>query len=84
MEEKTYVDDIDRSIYDIKNDEKDVYRIQEGLAPEIVTFSYISDIFRSIHKDKFRTILQIPERCFQRFSSQVDGDSLIVLCLNHE
>ena len=46
--------------------------------------SYISDIFRSIHKDKFRTILQIPERCFQRFSSQVDGDSLIVLCLNHE
>ncbi len=37
MEEKTYVDDIDRSIYDIKNDEKDVYRIQEGLAPEIVT-----------------------------------------------
>lgn len=31
MEEKTYVDDIDRSIYDIKNDEKDVYRIQEGL-----------------------------------------------------
>ena len=27
MEEKTYVDDIDRSIYDIKNDEKDVYRI---------------------------------------------------------
>ena len=37
MEEKTYVDDIDRSIYDIKNDEKDVYRIQEGLTPEIVT-----------------------------------------------
>ena len=25
MEEKTYVDDIDRSIYDIKNDEKDSY-----------------------------------------------------------
>ena len=38
MEEKTYVDDIDRSIYDIKNDEKDVYRIQEGLTPEKGSF----------------------------------------------
>ena len=36
MEEKTYVDDIDRSVYDIKNEEKDVYRVKEGLTPEIV------------------------------------------------
>ena len=36
MEEKTYVDDIDRSVYDIKNDEKDSFRLQEGLTPEIV------------------------------------------------
>lgn len=36
MEEKTFVDDIDRSIYDIKNEEKDVYRLQEGLTPAIV------------------------------------------------
>lgn len=28
--EKTYVEDIDRSVYDIKNDEKDAYRLQEG------------------------------------------------------
>ena len=36
MKEKTYVADIERSIYDFKNDEKDVYRIQSGLTPDIV------------------------------------------------
>ena len=36
MKEKTVVADIERSIYDFKNDEKDVYRIQSGLTPEIV------------------------------------------------
>lgn len=36
MKEKTYVDDIDRSIYDIKNRENDAYRVQEGLTPAIV------------------------------------------------
>ncbi len=35
-EERTYVEDIDRSIYDKKNDEKDAYRIEEGLTEEIV------------------------------------------------
>ena len=29
MKEKTYVDDVDRSIYDIRNDEKDAYRVQD-------------------------------------------------------
>ena len=28
MEEKTYVDDIDRSLYDFRNEDKDAYRIQ--------------------------------------------------------
>ena len=36
MEEKTYVNDIDRSIYDIRNEETDAYRIEEGLKPAIV------------------------------------------------
>lgn len=36
MEEKTYVKDIERSIYDIKNEEKDALRLKEGLTPEIV------------------------------------------------
>ena len=36
MEDKTYVDDIDRSIYDMKNDETDVYKLKEGLTPAIV------------------------------------------------
>ena len=36
MEEKTQINDIDRSIYDIKDEEKDAYRIQAGLTPEIV------------------------------------------------
>lgn len=30
MEEKTYVDDIDRSLYDFRNEDKDAYRIREG------------------------------------------------------
>ena len=36
MSEKTYVEEIDRSVYDIKNEEKDVYRVKEGLTPAIV------------------------------------------------
>ena len=36
MEERTFVDDIDRSIYDIRNEEKDAYRIETGLSPAIV------------------------------------------------
>ena len=36
MSEKTYVEDIDRSVSDIKNEEKDVYRVKEGLTPAIV------------------------------------------------
>ena len=36
MEEKSYVEDIDRSIYDIRDDEKDAYKLKEGLTPEIV------------------------------------------------
>lgn len=36
MKKKTYVEDIDRSIYDMKNDEKDAYKVKEGLTPEIV------------------------------------------------
>ena len=36
-EEKTYVEDIDRSMYDFRNEEgEDTYRIDEGLTPEIV------------------------------------------------
>ena len=35
-EDKTYVEDIDRSVYDIRDDETDFYRIKEGLTPEIV------------------------------------------------
>ena len=34
--EKTQVSDIDRNIYDIKDEEKDVYRIEEGLTKQIV------------------------------------------------
>ncbi len=36
MKEKTQVSDIDRNIYDIKDDEKDAYRIEEGLTKDIV------------------------------------------------
>ena len=36
MDEKTYVVDIDRSVYDIRDDEKDAYKLQAGLTPAIV------------------------------------------------
>ena len=36
MKEKTYVKDIDRSMYDFRKEEKDAYRVNEGLTPEIV------------------------------------------------
>lgn len=36
MKEKTYVDDIDRSVYDIKGKENDAYKVKAGLTPEIV------------------------------------------------
>ena len=31
MREKSQVEDIDRSIYDIRDEEKDAYRMKEGL-----------------------------------------------------
>lgn len=36
MKEKTYIEDVDRSIYDIRNDETGAYRLQEGLSQKIV------------------------------------------------
>ncbi|MBS7007416.1 Fe-S cluster assembly protein SufB [Anaerostipes sp.] len=36
MKERTYVDDVDRSIYDIKNEGKDAYKVKEGLTAGIV------------------------------------------------
>ena len=36
MDEKTYVADIDRSVYDIRDDERDAYKLQAGLTPAIV------------------------------------------------
>lgn len=36
MREKSQVEDIDRSIYDIRDEEKDAYRMKEGLTPQIV------------------------------------------------
>ena len=36
MEEKTYVEDIDRSLYDFRNEDEDAYKLEEGLTKEIV------------------------------------------------
>ena len=35
-EEKTYVEDVDRSIYDFKDDENDAFKLSAGLTPAIV------------------------------------------------
>ena len=34
MREKSQVEDIDRSIYDIRDEEKDAYRMKEGLVQQ--------------------------------------------------
>ena len=34
--EKTYVEEVDRSLYDFRNVDEDVYKVAEGLTPEIV------------------------------------------------
>lgn len=36
MKEKTYVKDVDRSVYDRKNEDKDSYRIREGLDASVI------------------------------------------------
>ncbi len=36
MKERTQVEDIDRNMYDFKKDEKDYYKVDKGLTPEIV------------------------------------------------
>ena len=41
--EKTYVEDIDRSLYDFRNEDKDAYKLDEGLT---------ADIVRQISKEK--------------------------------
>ena len=36
MKEKTYIEDVNRSIYDIRNDERDMYKVNQGLTADIV------------------------------------------------
>ena len=43
MKEKTYVEDIDRSMYEIHSDSKDYFRIEGGLN---------EDVIRQISKEK--------------------------------
>ena len=43
MKEKSQVADIDRSVYDIRDKEDDAYRMQEGLTPEIIGLTGITD-----------------------------------------
>ena len=48
MEEKSYVEDIDRSIYDIRDDEKDAYKLKEGLTPD--SFISVQRSFPSLER----------------------------------
>ena len=36
IEEKTVIEDVDRSFYDFRFEEKDAWKVQSGLTPEIV------------------------------------------------
>mgnify|MGYP000168396903 FL=1 len=36
MKEKSQIEDIDRSVYDIRDEERDAYRMESGLTPEII------------------------------------------------
>ena len=67
MKEKTQVEDIDRSIYDIKDKENDAYRMEDGLTPEIIEklsrrratlsgcASFVSSPLKRITKCRFPT-----------------------------
>ena len=35
-EEKTYVEDIDRSLYDFRYEDKDAWKVSEGLSADII------------------------------------------------
>ena len=37
MKEKTYVEDINRSMYDFRNEDTDNFKIAAGLTPELVS-----------------------------------------------
>ena len=52
MKEKSYVEDIDRSVYDFKDDEKDAYKIKAGLTPEIVEQLDTGDCRKIIKRKK--------------------------------
>ena len=54
MREKSYVEDIDRSIYDFKDDEKDAYKVKAGLTPEmqravLQVHDALSDLKHQLH-----------------------------------
>lgn len=36
MKEKTYIEDVGRSVYDMRNEEKDMYKVSQGLTADIV------------------------------------------------
>ena len=79
MEEKTYVDDIDRSVYDIKDEEHDAFRIEEGLTPEIV-----DQISREKHDPEWmREFRQQSLKIYQELKVPDWGPSIKGLDMDH-
>ena len=68
MKEKSQVADIDRSVYDIRDKEEDAYRMQEGLTPEIIGLTGITD-------DMLKAAPQLKE-ALAEFLKFVDGRPL--------
>ena len=63
MDEKTYVADIDRSVYDIRDDENDAYKLQAGLTPAIV-----EQLSKEKHDPQWMQLVRIVNAlCYGRF-----------------
>ena len=65
---KTYVEDIERTLYDIKNEDRSVYKSHSGLTPEIV-----KDI--SQRKEViYRQASTFEVECSEELTSDIDGE----------
>ena len=74
MKEKSQIADIDRSIYDIRDEENDAYRMQEGLTPEIIeTLSKEKDDPVWMHQFRLESLQIYNEMLVPDWGPSIDG-----------
>ena len=65
MKERTYVDDVDRSVYDIKDEENDAYRIKSGLDASIVEKISNTTYFNPKNKNATNRTLPVIKKTYK-------------------